>query len=129
MRSLFITTAVIAAALGAAACEKQTEVAQRDPGVCYSLGQKPDGTLVYNSVKTGLTQIEECAAALEVMRINYIRAGSTTRETLGAFQGKFVFVMRDGIYWGDTLEGSRFYGLMRTDDGRLVMPGAAVQAQ
>lgn len=127
-----LTLSLAAAAIGAlglSGCAKHTEVAQNEAGVCYTLSQKADGTLVYHSVKTGLTQMEQCAAALELMRRNYLALGGSNEETLGAYGGRFIFLMKDGIYMGQTLEGDRYLALLRTNDGRLVMPGAVVQQQ
>lgn len=119
--------ALTVGAIGLVGCAKQTQVAENEAGVCYTLSQKADGTLVYHSIKTGLTQMEQCAAALELMRRNYLALGGGNEETMGAYGDHFIFLMKDGIYMGKTLEGDRYPALVRTNDGRLVIPGAVVQ--
>ncbi len=97
-----------------------------DPGVCYAVEQ-PDGEPVFNVVARDQAQIEMCAARLEEMRLRFRGLGSTRQEVIGAYQGQFIFVDRRGVSFGRTLEGSRFFALARTGDGRLAVPGAIEQ--
>ena len=119
---------VLAAAASLAGCEKQTK-APFESGVCMHVIEQPDGTLKFNPIERNVPSIELCAASLEGMRIRFMRLGSPARELTGAYQGKFIFVEKEGIYLGDTYEGARFMSLVRTGDGRLAVPGAIRPAQ
>lgn len=118
--------AVIAAAtLALAACEKRTE----PPGtqnVCYHVVFEPGGKLKFNKL-VNAPNLETCAANLEAMRVKFLRLGGTAQEILGAYQANFIFVQREGIFTGTTLEGPRYIALVRTGDGRLATPGAMPQ--
>lgn len=123
MRKLIIAAAVMAAAAGLAGCEKQTK-APFDQGVCMHVIEQKDGTLKFNPVARNIASIELCAGELEGMRIRFVRMGSPNRSMTGSYQGKFIFIEKEGIYLGDTYEGARFMSLVRTGDGRLAVPGA-----
>jgi hypothetical protein len=123
MRLPVVALALLAAAAGLTACEKQTK-APFEQGVCMHVVEQKDGTLKFNPVAQNVASLELCAAELEGMRIRFVRLGSPNRELTGAYQGKFIFVQKEGIYLGDTYEGARFMSLVRTGDGRLAVPGA-----
>jgi hypothetical protein len=124
-----ITLALLAvAATGLTGCVKQTK-APFETGVCMHVIEQKDGTLKFNPVAQNVASIELCAAELEGMRIRFMRMGSPNRSMTGAYQGKFIFVEKEGIYLGDTYEGARFMSLVRTGDGRLAVPGAIRQVQ
>jgi len=128
MRLPVVALALLAAAAGLSACVKQTK-APFEQGVCLHVIEQKDGTLKFNPVAQNVASVELCAAELEGMRIRFVRMGSPNRELTGAYQGKFIFVEKEGIYLGDTYEGARFMSLVRTGDGRLAVPGAIRQAQ
>lgn len=116
--------ALAASALGA--CSTRTK-APFDEGVCYYV--VPDesgakGKLRFNRVADHQPQIEHCAARLEEMRLRFLRLGGSNREITGSYQGQFIFIDRYGVSIARTLEGSRFFALARTGDGRLAVPGA-----
>jgi hypothetical protein len=116
--------AAVACALAAAGCSQSTK-APFDRGVCYAVepgeaGQAPS----FNVVAEDQPQIEFCAARLEEMRLRFLRMGGSRREIVGAYQGRFIFIDRAGVSFGQTLEGARFMALARTGDGRLAIPGA-----
>ena len=124
MRGTLIVLAVSAAAL--AACSSRTK-APTDTGVCYSVtlpeaGEK--GEPEFHVVARDQPQIEHCAAQLEQMRMRFLRMGGSRRDLVGAYQGQFIFIDRAGVYFGKSLEGTRFFALARTGDGRLAVPGA-----
>ena len=113
--------AASAMALGAVACSSSTR-APSEPGVCHHVVQ--DGEEVrFNVLAEDVESIEFCAARLEEMRLNFLRMGGSTSEVMGAYQGQFIFIEREGVYFGQTLEGGRFFALARTGDGRLAIPG------
>lgn len=105
-----------------AACAQKVKP-PTETGVCYALEQ-PNGEPVFNVVARDQAQIEMCAARLEELRLRFRGLGSTRQEITGAYQGQFIFVDRRGVSFGRTLDGSRFFALARTGDGRLAVPGA-----
>ncbi|MBI1683051.1 hypothetical protein [Caulobacter hibisci] len=123
---VFPIVAVLAlgvAAAGLSGCVKATP-APFDQGVCNHVVEKKDGTLQFNPVERNVPNMETCAATLEGMRIRFLRMGLRKEQLTGSYQGKFIFVEREGIYLGDSYEGARFMSLVRTGDGRLAVPGA-----
>lgn len=117
--SLFLAAAALT---GLAACGSSSTRAPDDRGVCYHVVQDA-GEVRFNVLAEEQESIEFCAARLEEMRLNFLRMGGSTREITGAFQGQFIFIERAGVYFGQTLEGGRFFALARTGDGRLAIPG------
>lgn len=113
----------LAGSLTLAACSNTPE-APSDPGVCYSVTQPDGGELQFNVLARDQPQIEICAARLEEMRLNFLRLGGSNRDVVGAYQGRFIFIDRRGVAFGQHLEGPRFFALARTGDGRLAVPGA-----
>ena len=79
---------------------------------------------VFNKLADNQPQIEHCAARLEEMRLRFLRQGGSRQEITGAYQGQFIFLDREGVWIGKTLDGSRFILMARTGDGRLAVPGA-----
>ncbi len=124
-KTVFAVAAVLAvSALGLSACEKQTK-APFEQGVCFQVATNKDGTLRFNPLERNVPQMELCAAALEGARLRFVRMGqSNSKSMVGAYQGSFLFLEKEGIYVGQTYEGPRFMSLVRTGDGRLAVPGA-----
>ena len=75
-----------------------------------------------------MPNLETCAANLEAMRIHFITLGSTHTDIIGAYNSKFLFLQREGVFTSDTLDGPAYLALVRTGDGRLAMPGVVQQA-
>ncbi len=115
--------ALAAAAFGLSACEKAFE-APLDRGVCYHMGVLPDGGVKWNVVARNVENIEKCAAQLEGMRLRFLRMGSQNSEMVGAYQGSFIHLRRGGIYRAQRWNGNQYLLLVRSGDGRLVIPGA-----
>jgi hypothetical protein len=109
------------------ACQKKI-VPPGDTGICYSVSFKKDGGLVYHKL-VNAPNLETCAANLEALRLKFLRLGGGASETLGAYQSNFIFVQREGIFSGTSLDGPRYPALVRTGDGRLAIPGAMPQPQ
>ncbi|HJV42127.1 hypothetical protein [Caulobacter sp.] len=128
MKKTVLAAAVVLAAsgLGLAGCQKEIKP-PFETGVCFHVATNKDGTLRYNPVARNVPNMEECAATLEGMRIRFIRMGSPNRSLVGAYQGSFIFIEKEGIYLGQTYDGPRFMSLVRTGDGRLAVPGAIRQ--
>lgn len=115
-----------AATLSLAACQKRV-TPPGDPGVCYHVILQKDGTLKYNKLGGPTPNLETCAANLEAMRIKFLRMGGNQQEIMGAYQGNFLFLQKEGIFTGPSLQSGRYLALVRTGDGRLAIPGAMPQ--
>ena len=98
-----------------------------DIGVCYhyvqAKGQKPRFNVVGRNVQT----LEACAAQLEAMRLHFIMLGGNQNDITGAYQTKFLFLEREGIFTADSLNGASYLALVRTGDGRLAPQGSQPQ--
>jgi hypothetical protein len=123
IRTFGLAAAITAAAVSLAACEKQIE-APTDVGVCYAVAVLPQGKLKFNKVAVGQPRIENCEVELEKVRLNFVRLGDSGREIMGAYQGSYIWVSREGVFVAETLKGHRYPSLFRDDNGRLVIPGA-----
>ena len=126
MKKTVLAAAVVLAASGLALAGCQKEIKPPfETGVCFHVAANKDGSLRYNPVARNVPQMEECAATLEGMRIRFVRMGqSNSKSMVGAYQGSFIFIEKEGIYVGQTYEGPRYMSLVRTGDGRLAVPGA-----
>ncbi|WP_333586395.1 hypothetical protein [Phenylobacterium sp.] len=111
------------ASLALAACQQRT-LPPGDRQICYHVVRSPEGELKYNKLPGTQPTLENCAAALEAMRVNFLQMGGSTRVLVGAYQGNFIFVQPEGIYTAPSLEQNRYLALVRTGDGRLAVPSA-----
>jgi hypothetical protein len=125
MSRTIAVAAALVPLLALGACQKKIEP-PGTPGVCYNVTFEKNGALVYHKL-VNAPNLETCAANLEAMRIKFLRLGGTAQEILGAYQANFIFVQREGIFSGTTLDGPRYPALVRTGDGRLAIPGAMPQ--
>lgn len=123
MHRTVLTLVLAASALALSACEKAFE-APTDRGVCYHMAYLPDGGYKFNVVARNVDTIEKCAAELEGMRLRFLRLGGQNAEMIGAYQGSFVHLRRGGIFRAQKWNGNQYLMLVRSGDGRLVMPGA-----
>jgi hypothetical protein len=128
MRFPIIGLAVVLGSAGLAACNSQRVKAPLDEGVCYHVGEIASGAPRFNVVAREQPQIEFCAARLEEMRLRFLSMGGNKTEVVGAYQGQFIFIDREGVKFGKSLTGHRYFALARTGDGRLAMPGAIQRA-
>jgi hypothetical protein len=111
-------------ALALAACSRTVE-APYEQGVCFAVEAGAEGEApVFNKLADNQPQLEHCAARLEEMRLRFLRQGGSRQEVTGAYQGQYIFIDREGIWVGKSLEGARFIFMARTGDGRLAVPGA-----
>ena len=122
-----LTLAVLgisAVALGA--CETSVKPPQAH-NVCYAVTLAPAGSKEppqFNELARDQPQIEFCAARLEEMRVRFLRMGGSQQNMVGAYNGRYIFIDRRGVFLGESLTGPRFFSLARTGDGRLAIPGA-----
>ena len=120
---ILLTAGVSAAVL--TACGGGGVEAPFEPGVCFAVETGAEGEApVFNKLAEDQPQIEHCAARLEEMRLRFLRQGGSRQEITGAYQGQYIFIDREGVWIGKSLDGSRFILLARTGDGRLAVPGA-----
>ena len=118
----FMVLGIGAAAL--TACSNSVEAPYVE-GVCFAVELGEEGEPpVFNKLAENQPQIEYCAARLEEMRLRFLRQGGTRQEVIGAYHGQYIFIAREGVWIGKSLEGSRFIAMARTGDGRLAVPGA-----
>ena len=128
MKTAFVTAVVLGfGTLGLAVCEK-TIKAPFDQGVCYvvELGEEGEDP-VFNKVADNQPQIEYCAARLEEVRQRFLNLGGTRTELVGAYQGSFLFLESSGARRALSLNGTRYFMMARTGDGRLAVPGTIEQ--
>ena len=121
-----ILAPVLCAALVLAACEKNIE----PPfvrGVCFHAVPLKNGQIRFNQLSVNQPNIEHCAASLEAMREQFLGLGGGSEEIMGAYQGSYIFLQRQGIFVSQSLHGIRYLALVRTGDGNLTMPGAVQQ--
>lgn len=113
-----------AAAFLLASCSPAAEEPPGTVGVCYHVVPLKGGKLRYNLLAKGVPNIETCAAKLEAMRLNFLRLGGSAQNIYGAYQANFLFLEPEGVMTATNLKSPRFPLLVRTGDGRLVMPTA-----
>lgn len=121
MRALALMGMLAAAAMGLSGCSGPTPPGE--PGVCYRTtfekGQPPK----FIKLADHVDKVEDCAARLEVIRLNFLRMGGSIHEVDGAYVDQFIFVDASGVSLAKTLTGPRFILMARTPDGKLVRPG------
>jgi hypothetical protein len=120
-------TVLAAAALALAACEKTID-APVDAGVCFHAVFLKGGGVKFNTLSEHEPSIESCAASLEGMRLRFLPMGGAD-EIVGAYQGNYIFLLKDGIFRSDSLKGARYPMLVRVGGGRLAQPGAVQQSR
>ncbi|MBJ7484243.1 hypothetical protein [Brevundimonas sp.] len=130
MRNVLLTAALAAFAAVLAACTAEVK-APTDNGVCYVVVKPKEGEkgdVRFNRLADNQPQMEACAARLEEMRVRFLRMGGSQTEVIGSYQGLYLFIDRAGVWQAQKLEGTRFFALARTGDGRLAVPGAIERA-
>lgn len=123
MRAVLTAAVIAAGTLAAGACSNGPDFTF-EPGVCYFVAAPEGETPRLEVVARDQPQIEHCAARLEEMRLRFLRMGGSNQEITGAYQERFIFIDREGVKFGQSLTGSRFFAMARTGDGRLAIPGA-----
>jgi hypothetical protein len=110
--------ALAAAALTTAGCEERLK-APTVRGACFHMVGKVEEGVKFNKLPGEYENLEFCAAALEMVRLQGAR-----QQINGAYQGQFLFITSRGIFVGQEVDGPRYVALVRTRDGRLAIPGA-----
>lgn len=120
---LFLAVTLSATTLGLSACADKGPAAPAVRGACYHAIPQAGGKIKFNPLAQNVPNIETCASELEGMRIRFLPMGGK-EEIMGAYQGSYLFLQREGIFRSETLNGNRYVMLVRTGDGRLAVPGA-----
>jgi hypothetical protein len=105
-----------------AACSSGPK-APTEAGVCWHLVRAGE-EYRFNRLAENQPQLEHCAARLEDMRLRFMRLGSQQGDVVGAYQGQFIFLKREGVFTAKSLNSTAYLALVRTGDGRLAIPGA-----
>ncbi len=121
--TLAAASALMAAVL-LSGCAKKSVDAPTDVGVCWHAVFFKDGTVKFNKLAENQKNLETCAASLEAMRLRFRGLGVNSEQTIGAYQGQWLFLQSEGVLTSQTLTGGRYVALVRTGDGRLAIPGA-----
>jgi hypothetical protein len=104
--------------LALAGCAKQVE-APTATGICWHAVPLQDGNVRFNKLSDNQPSIESCAASLEGMRLRFLSMGGSADEIMGAYQGNFLFLQKEGVFTSQSYTGGRYFLLGRTADGRL----------
>jgi hypothetical protein len=119
--------AATAAVLAVCGCAKTLE-APSQTGVCYLLATPKNAPPKFNQIADKIADIEHCAAQIDQVRKSFRGLGSMQQEYVGAFQGSFVFVDKDGASTATKYAGTR-YPLLTNFHGELIAPGAIVEGK
>jgi hypothetical protein len=121
LKACVLSIVLMATAAGLAGCEAPPP---DDAGVCWHMVLTKDGKAHYNRLADKVPNLETCAMKLEVMRLQFLRAGGSRTEVQGAYQGQYLWLQREGVYVSQTREGNRYPALKRLPDGTLAVPSA-----
>ena len=121
MRLAVLAAVAGVAVLGACSNQPKYEFAE---GACYFVATPDNAPPRLQKIADDQPQLEQCAARLKRCVCVSLRMGGSNQEIAGAYQGRFIFVDREGVKIGKSLTGSRFFAMARTGDGRLAIPGA-----
>ena len=124
--SLVLLIASACATAGLTGCQKQLE-APADTGVCWHMVQPAGQAPKFNRLAANQPDLEHCAAQLEKMRIAFRALGKNDDEIVGAYQGQYLFDNAGGVFTSQTVNGHPYSLMVRSGDGRLVVPGAMPQ--
>lgn len=113
----------VALAFLVAACAPAVN-APEDRGVCWHMVHTKDGKYKFNRVADNVPNLETCMARLEALRLVFLSHGSNRYTISGDYQGQFIFINQNGIFSSQEVDGPQYPALVRSGDGRLVVPGS-----
>ena len=105
MRALLPASLLLSAPLVLSACASSEP--DFEPGVCYHVNEEAGEQPAYNVLVRDQPQIEYCAARLEEMRVQFLRLGGSKQEITGAYQGRYIFINREGVSFAQSLNGAQ----------------------
>ncbi len=122
MTAAALALVILFAGVGLDGCAKEV-TPPGEAGVCYHM-VKPNGSpLRFVPVAQNIATLEDCAAQLERIRMNFLRMGGSIHEIDGAYADQFIFIDSGGIEVSTSLDGPRYVMMDRTPSGKLVRPG------
>ena len=98
--------------------------APEDRGVCWHMVHSKDGKDKFNRVADNVPNLESCMAKLEALRLSFLAHGGNRYNISGDYQGQFIFINQNGIFSSQEVDGPQYPALVRSGDGRLVVPGS-----
>ncbi|ESQ84448.1 hypothetical protein AEAC466_08840 [Asticcacaulis sp. AC466] len=116
------------AGLALAGCEKRVK-APDVLGACYFVGYPAAGGLKFNKLSDNEPDLEHCAVRLYNARMDLMATRTAGEQTIGAYNGMFLFASGREVRYSRNYEGPAFPLLVKAPDGRLVAPGAVVQQE
>ena len=122
-RACRLAIAGLGAVLALAGCARQI-AAPTTTGVCWQAIPLKTGDIRFNRVSDHEPDMEHCAASLEGMRLRFLSMGGNNDQLIGAYQGNFLFLTRQGVFMSQSFNGARYFALGRTNDGRLATAAA-----
>ena len=113
------------------ACSEKKIEAPNERNTCFHIGYPTSGGIKFNPIKKNVQSVEYCAAEIEKLRMQMNQSGTGYVDSIdGVYNGNFIFIEGRIVRMGQSYEGFKVTMLVRTDDGRLVPPGAiAVERQ
>jgi hypothetical protein len=121
----------LAGGLAAAAlsgCQKRVK-APDIAGACYYVGYPKAGGLKFNELSKNEPDLEHCAVRLYNARMDMMSTHTAGDQTIGAYNGTFLFAGGREVRYSRHYEGPAFPLLVKAPDGRLVAPGSVVQEE
>jgi hypothetical protein len=109
-------------------CQKRVK-APDVAGACYYVGYPKTGGLKFNELSKNEPDLEHCAVRLYNARMDMMATQTAGQQTIGAYNGTFLFAGGREVRYSRHYEGPAFPLLVKAPDGRLVAPGSVVQEE
>jgi len=116
------------AAAGLSGCKERVK-APAVSGTCYYIGYPKSGGLKFNELSKNEPDLEHCAVRLYNARMDMMATRTAGAQTIGAYNGVFLFASGREVRYSQHYEGPVFPLLVKAPDGRLVAPGSVVQEE
>ena len=113
---------------GLAGCQKRVK-APEVANACYYVGFPKAGGLKFNELSKNEPDLEHCAVRLYNARMDLMATRTAGEQTIGAYNGTFLFASGREVRYSQHYEGPAFPLLVKAPDGRLVAPGSVVQEE
>ncbi|MFT4075440.1 MAG: hypothetical protein QM647_07890 [Asticcacaulis sp.] len=115
-------------ALSLTGCQKRVQAPEAN-NACYFIGHPRDGSLKFNELSKNEPDLEHCAVRLYNARMDMMATRTAGEQTIGAYNGVFLFATGREVRYSQHYEGPVFPLLVKAPDGRLVAPGSVVQEE
>jgi len=128
-KTILLTSLIgIAAVGGLSGCQKRVK-APDVAGACYYVGYPKAGGLKFNELSKSEPDLEHCAVRVYNARMDLMATRTAGEQTIGAYNGTFLFASGREVRYSRHYEGPAFPLLVKAPDGRLVAPGSVVQEE